>query len=218
MGRAQTAKAPPAIFDARGWVSAQEVAEQIVSAPCVTGVFGGRWSLVDLYSALTRELGPCDVDVITWVAAFSSLEELHLWLRSQRVRALRLVVDPMTVQRARLDLAKVEEMFGRECLRVIRTHAKGAVLRPLDGSPAVLVQSSANLNKNSRLESFFAIRSEEACGFWSGVVDEIFDAAPPGVVGFSGKEEWAASRAVLGETTLATSARMDPMDRILKGF
>jgi hypothetical protein len=214
MGKSTKTKSPAQVFDARGWTTAHDVARTCCDCPCSTGVFGGTWSLVDLYREVTARLGQCDVDIMTWVASGSTFEELHGWLRSQRVRELRLVIDSMAVQRGRLDLLKIENQFGRQSIRVIRTHAKGAVFSPVDGSTPLVLQTSANLNKNARLESFFSLRQSEPAAYWKSIFDEVFLRADEGVSAYDGKACHNASRAVRGVDT--GGAPKDGFDKILE--
>jgi hypothetical protein len=70
------------------------------------------------------------------------------------------------------------ELFGRDCIRAISTHAKFILARNDDWN--VVVRTSMNLNENPRFENIEISDDPAFCGFMFEIADYIFTAVPEG--------------------------------------
>ncbi len=138
----------------------------------------GAFSSGDLLAAILDRTGPADVDIATWTAAGADLDRAKAAMTAGAVRRLRMLVDWSFPARAPEYVATMYRHFGPEAVRVIRTHAKWLVVRNDDWH--VVVRTSANLNKNPRLE-WFDLADEEPLGAaFAAVFDDIWNVVPVG--------------------------------------
>jgi hypothetical protein len=133
----------------------------------------GTFSLIDALVYLLDETGPADVTISTWVAAKADLSTCHRLLEMAKVRTMRFVVDSNFQGRQARFMGHMRELFGDDCIRTTRNHAKFLTIRNDEWSLAV--RTSMNLNTNPRLENIEISDDPALCGFLEGVVAEIFD-------------------------------------------
>lgn len=137
------------------------------------------WSLVDAAGEVARRLsrvarrGEVEVDLAVWRMAARETAKLAS-IGARRVRVVYGVVrrdisDP--------ELRAIRSAFGAGNLRVIRNHAKMAIVR--GGGRTVALLTSANPTLTGRLESW-QCRSGSTAAFWSGWFEHVFNAAPAG--------------------------------------
>jgi hypothetical protein len=112
----------------------------------------GAVSMADCVAWVLDEIGPADALLSTWTIAAEEISNLRQLLDTGRILRLRVLVDPSFVRRHPAYTAELRATFGAECLRLVCSHAKLAVLTNMDW--AVTIQSSANLNRALRCESF----------------------------------------------------------------
>lgn len=120
--------------------------------------------------------GPSDVFLSTWTIGAAEIGGLRRLVDSGRIRSLRLLVDPSFVRRHRAYAALLRATFGAESIRLVKLHAKLAVVH--NASWALVLRSSANLNANHRVE-FFELSDDPALA--ACIVDTLgswFDYAP----------------------------------------
>jgi len=98
--------------------------------------------------------GPADVVLATWTIGAREIASCRQLLDSGAVRSLRLLVDVSFPQRHPAYAAQLRSTFGADAVRMAVCHAKIATV--VNDRWALTVLSSANLNRNSRLE-FFSI-------------------------------------------------------------
>jgi len=139
----------------------------------------GQFSLIDALSHLVEQVGPADVTLSTWVAAKTDLSIAARLLESCKIRDMRLLVDSNFKGRQARFLGTMRELFGDDCVRSTRNHAKFMTLRNDDWH--VTVRTSMNLNENPRLENIEISDDPELCAFLVGIVDEIFLEQQPGI-------------------------------------
>ena len=70
----------------------------------------------------------------------------------------------------------MRQLFGTECIRAVRTHAKFVVVRNEEW--AVVVRTSMNLNENPRLENIEITTDAGFADFFESIVADIFDEVP----------------------------------------
>jgi len=139
----------------------------------------GQFSLIDALVAILDQTGPADVAISTWTAAGAHLQRSAALVEASSVRSFRMIVDRSFESRQPGYCAHMRRLFGDECIRAIRTHAKFMVVR--SDTHAVVVRTSMNLNENPRLENIEVSEGEEFARFFEAVVDEVFREVSPGV-------------------------------------
>ena len=129
----------------------------------------GAFSSGDLLAAILDRTGPADVDIATWTAAGADRDRAKAAMTAGAVRRLRMLVDWSFPARAPEYVATMYRHFGPEAVRVIRNDEWNVVVR-----------TSANLNKNPRLE-WFDLADEEPLGAaFAAVFDDIWTVVPVG--------------------------------------
>lgn len=139
----------------------------------------GQFSIMDAIEAILEITGPAHVAVATWTAATADVRRCANQLKNGNILGFRLIVDGSFVTRQPAYAAAVREMFGAESIRVTRTHAKFALITNEKWN--VCVRTSMNLNENPRLEFIQVSDDADLCGFYLGIVDELFSEVLPGL-------------------------------------
>ena len=169
---------------------------------CIHGITDGSWSLSDAMREMCRLAGFSDVVISTWTAASADLRSAQKMLRSTAIRSLRLIVDRSFISRQPKYCAAARSYFGDDAIRVWSNHAKFCIV--VGDAMRILYLTSANLNRNVRMESFSAICSDELVAEYSRMVDELYSIQRPGE-GFSdskaGRRDTAKITKGRGETT-----------------
>lgn len=132
----------------------------------------GQFSLIDALVALLDQTGPADVILSTWTAADTDLTTAARLVEGAQITRLRMVVDRSFLTRQPDYCATMRRLFGDECIRTTRSHAKFLVLRNEQWSLAV--RTSMNLNHNPRLETIEISDDPALCGFLEEVVADLW--------------------------------------------
>lgn len=140
----------------------------------------GQFSLMDAVSALLAQTGPADVVLSTWTAGSADLTRCANLLEGAGVTSFRMVVDRSFLTRQPGYCRKMVDLFGSDCIRTWRGHAKFALIRNERWNLAV--RTSMNLNTNPRMENLEISDDQEFAGFFGAVVDEVFREQEPGVM------------------------------------
>lgn len=138
----------------------------------------GQFSLIDGIVALLRQTGPADVILSTWTAGDTDLTTAAALLESSEIRSLRMIVDRSFLTRQPGYCAKMRQLFGDECIRTMRSHAKFAVIRNEQWTLAV--RTSMNLNTNPRLEQMEISDDPGLANFLTTVADDLWIEQAPG--------------------------------------
>ena len=142
------------------------------------GVTDGTWSLIDALRELLRICGPSHLTLATWTAAAADLREAERLLRARSLLGLRLIVDRSFQTRQPRYCALARSLFGDESIRIWNSHAKFAVL---EGELlTALYLTSANLNRNPRVESFSLFFSRELAAEYLQVTEDLYRVQAPG--------------------------------------
>ena len=136
----------------------------------------GQFSLIDLLVAILDQTGPADVTISTWTAADAHLERAADLLESAQVRSMRWIVDRSFENRQPDYCHHMRRLFGDDCIRTTRSHAKFLVIRNDEWS--VVVRTSMNLNENPRLENAEVSEDPAFAAFFERIADEIFAENP----------------------------------------
>jgi len=132
----------------------------------------GQFSLIHALTAILDQTGPADVNVSTWTAAHSHLEESAQLLDNKLITSLRFVVDRSFLTRQPAYCARMRGLFGDACIRTCRSHAKFMTIR--NEKWTLGIRTSMNLNENPRLENLEISDDRSICDFLCDLVDDIF--------------------------------------------
>jgi hypothetical protein len=139
----------------------------------------GQFSLIDAVTALLKKTGPADVVLSTWTAGHADLTTAGDLLERAEIKSFRLIVDSSFINRKPDWCRRMMTIFGPECVRTWRGHAKFAVIR--NDRWTLAVRTSMNLNTNPRLENLEISDDPEFAAFLWDVVDTFFAEQSEGV-------------------------------------
>lgn len=163
----------------RGTESAREAIGELRPGMRVIGLTKGQFSMLDMIAGLLEQTGPADVTVSTWTIAKSDADRLAVFLTSGMIRSFRLVIDRSFPTRYPEYCQTVIGHFGEGAIRMMRTHAKFAMVGNADWR--LTCRASFNLNPNPRCEQFDLDDSPQIYGFFDGYVRELEAAVPAGL-------------------------------------
>lgn len=149
----------------------------------------GQFSLIDGIVTILKQTGPADVVLSTWTAGDTDLTTAANLLESAAITRLRMIVDRSFITRQPGYCAKMRQLFGDECIRTMRSHAKFAVIR--NDQWAIAVRTSMNLNTNPRLEQMEISDDPGLADFFTTLADDLWQEQSPGV--FNGELPLLAS-------------------------
>jgi len=138
----------------------------------------GQFSLIDAVAALLRKTGPAEVVLSTWTAGNTDLTTAAKLLEDAKVTSFRMLVDRSFLTRQPGYCRRMLELFGEDCIRTWRAHAKFAVIRNETWNLAV--RTSMNLNTNPRIENLEVSDDPGLAGFLADICDEHFKEQAPG--------------------------------------
>lgn len=142
------------------------------------GLTKGQFSMLDLIRAVLAQTGPADLVLSTWTMGIRDTENARWLVDTGEIRSFRLLTDRSFVTRQPRYCRRLVELFGEQCIRASRTHAKFALIR--NESWSICIRGSMNLNRNERWENFDLDESAELCDFFEGLVAELERLTPPG--------------------------------------
>ena len=117
----------------------------------VFGFIGGQFSLIDALSACVKIVDKPLLTLSTWTAAKSDMDHVFQFLDSGVISGCRWVVDRSFPNRQPDLCERLRGRFGDDTIRVMRVHCKFALLGDENGG--LVIQTSANLNRNMRIEN-----------------------------------------------------------------
>ena len=161
----------------KAWHPKRQFAE-LREGVSVHGMSDGSWSFTDAILALSDRTGPCHLVVSTWTAAAADIRRAHALLDDGKFESVRFLVDRSFLTRQPKYCEQMRATFGDESIRVWSAHAKFALL--MGGAFDVLYLTSANLNKNKRLENFSVFCGGDLPSEYLALVEEMWDAQKPG--------------------------------------
>jgi hypothetical protein len=138
----------------------------------------GQFSLIDALVHILDQTGPADVILSSWTAADAHLQEAAHMLEAASIRSLRMIVDRSFRTRQPGYYRRMQELFGADCVREIRSHAKFMVIS--NDNWRVVVRTSMNLNENPRFENIEISEDPAFAAFMTAIADEIFATIAPG--------------------------------------
>lgn len=157
---------------ARNAGSAREAFEGAGPGRAIYGITDGSWSLIDALRELLVLCGPAELTLAVWTAASADLREAERMLRARNLRSVRLIVDRSFPSRQPRYSATARKLFGDDAIRLWNSHAKFAVVR--GEKRTALFLTSANLNRNRRVETFSLYFSPRLAAEYLALVDRLY--------------------------------------------
>jgi hypothetical protein len=145
----------------------------------VIGFTSGTFSLIDVIDVVARRLNRPSVVLSTWTAAAAEMTHVDEFLETGVIADARWIVDRSFQNRQPALCGSLRARFGDEAIRVQRVHCKFALLE--DAERGIVIQTSANLNKNARIENVSVSPCPVFFKAYSGLVADIFGTQMPGV-------------------------------------
>lgn len=133
----------------------------------------GQFSLIDALCEILDQTGPADVVVSSWTAADAHLEKTASMIESASIRSFKMILDRSFESRQPEYCYHMRQLFGADCIRHVRSHAKFLLIRNDDWN--IVVRTSMNLNENPRLENIEITDNRLFADFFQLVVDDIFN-------------------------------------------
>lgn len=137
----------------------------------------GQFSLIDVLAVLLEQTGAADVAMATWTAADADLQRASVLVERLDILRMRILVDRSFVTRQPEYCATMRELFGDDCIRTCRLHAKFLTIQNETWNLAV--RTSMNLNENPRLENLEISDDLALCRFLNDCVDTIYNRQKP---------------------------------------
>ena len=137
----------------------------------------GQFSLIDALLVILDQTGPAHVAISTWTAAHAHLERSAELMATAEILSFRMIVDRSFQSRQPMYYQQMIELFGKDAIRAISTHAKFITVRNDEWN--IVMRTSMNLNENPRLENLEVSDNKEFCDFFSQIVANVFAEIPP---------------------------------------
>lgn len=179
----------------------------------VFGFIGGYFSLIDAISACVSRIGNCALTLSTWTAAKADMDHVISFLARGQVNSCRWIVDRSFQNRQPELCDALRSGFGDDAIRVQPVHCKFALMESAAGN--LTLQTSANLNRNRRLENLNISSCPVFFEAYSQLVSEIFSVQKPGD-GFN--DSSSANRTFKAIVNKGKSAAEIKADRKIKRF
>ena len=132
----------------------------------------GQFSLIDALCAILDQVGPSDVTISAWTAADAHLERSAALMESAQIKSFKMIIDGSFATRQPGYCSHMRTLFGDECIRAIKSHAKFMLIR--SETHNIVVRTSMNLNENPRLENIEISEDETFAEFFQEIVNDIF--------------------------------------------
>lgn len=144
---------------------------------CAFGMNNGSFSFGDVIEYILQNIGPAHALISSWVASQAASEKVVEWLGNHRLKSARFLLDRMFTETRRTVYNFIVKKFGVDSIRTSRVHTKFCVL--YNTEYFVVIETSANLNKNMRLENFRITEDESYCMFFKTMFDNFFEVIAP---------------------------------------
>lgn len=155
-----------------------EYAQAAAEGREVFGFTGGQFSLIDIIQACLDVVEDPALTISTWTAAKSDMGHVYRFLETGAVNHTRWIVDRSFQNRQPELCDALRQAFGDSAVRVLRVHCKFALIGNKDSG--LVLQTSANLNKNMRIENVSVTPCPVFYAAYQQLVTDVFSVQPPG--------------------------------------
>ena len=166
------------LFMGRNVEKADHILRDLTSGSSLHGLTDGSWGFSDAIMGILRIVGSSDVVVSTWTMGRSEIDLTERQLHSGLFRTFRLMVDRSFRSRQPEYCSQVRTLFGDDAVRVWSSHAKFAIFT--GGTFDVLYLTSANLNRNRRVENYSVFAGGALPTEYLALADDLFVIQKPG--------------------------------------
>jgi len=140
-----------------------------------TEIFGltkGQFSIIDIIEHVLNHTGKANLLIATWTAAHADIHKAFTFLKNGNINDIKFIVDRGFVNRQPEYCKELQSMFGEDCIRFLRIHAKFAVIENEDWH--FVIRTSMNLNENKRIENFEITEDKDFCKYFIKFFDLVF--------------------------------------------
>ena len=179
-------------------VGPDHMVHDLVEGEIRHGLSDGSWSLIDLLERATERVGPeATLYLSVWTASGDHAKRFLQLLMSGKLAAVSMVVDRSFPTRHPAACEAIREAFGDSALRMWSSHAKFALFR--GGRIPLLMQFSANLNRNRRIENYTAFADAAMCDAYFDLLSDLWQRQGDGTAFDDPPRARRDTAAVLGE-------------------
>lgn len=150
---------------------AQSFPKTLEAGICFHSLSDGTWNLIDVIRWLVDVSDVDDLLISTWTASRDGVDGLLDVVRSSDV-GLRFLIDFSFRARQPDACAHLREAIGDDRIRVWNSHCKFIIGR--GDTMSVLILTSANLNRNIRLENYSLLCVKTIVDQYVKLVDKLF--------------------------------------------
>ncbi len=150
---------------------ADEAFPNLYHGMCEYAISNGSFSLIDLLDYILEFTGKAHMDISTWVASYASVRHVEDFLEENHIHNFRFVVDRGFLNTRKVLYNQIRQIHG-DVIAVTSNHAKFTII--YNDEYNFVIETSANLNKNNRLENFRITENKEYCDFFRNVFNQIF--------------------------------------------
>ena len=165
-------------FVSRNVVNPYKAFEGLEADTTIHGLTNGSWSFGDGIAALARRAKNSHLIIATWTAGAAEIVRYDRLCNEKEIESCLFLVDFSFRTRQPKYCALLRERFGDDCIRVWNCHAKFAIIKGADLE--ILYLTSANLNKNPRIENFTITTDPEVVKQYRELVNNLFEEQKPG--------------------------------------
>ena len=154
----------------------------------------GTWGLSDVIDWLASSSQIVSLVVSTWTASIDGIDKLVATCTNNAINDLRFLTDFSFANRHIVPCEHLRSVVGDDRIRCWNSHAKFVVAT---GDVPTLILTSANLNKNKRLENFSVLCDPVLVEQYLDLVDRLFQLQNDGDGFMSSKEGRRDTKALL---------------------
>lgn len=136
------------------------------------GFNNGCFSFGDVIEYCLQTTGPAHALISSWVASWAATTKVCDFLDTGRFLSCRFLLDRMFSTTRKKVYDFIVNKYGTESIRTSRIHTKFCVL--YNDQWFVVIETSANLNKNLRLETFRITENERFARFFINLFEDLF--------------------------------------------
>lgn len=124
-----------------------------IAANCeIYGITDGKFNLIDIILHILNTTGPAHLTVATWSAATQDTGQLWRMHQAGELLSLRYLLDVSFPNTKPEWWADLKQLITPDQIRMANTHAKFVLIR--NSTWNIAIRTSANLNRNIRMESY----------------------------------------------------------------
>ncbi|MCK4518064.1 hypothetical protein KAT92_04765 [Candidatus Babeliales bacterium] len=153
-------------------VSVDKIVGNIEHGMSRFGFTAGQFSLSTLIEYILDQIGPSELYLSTWAASKDGLKKSFEFLRHNKITGIKFMIDTGAKQYRDESFGALLDKFG-DCIRTTRIHAKFCVIKNENFN--IVIRTSANLNRNTRLECFEIDENKDFADYFVAFFDEAFD-------------------------------------------